>query len=209
MFVIDRRFVQRVERPADAEAYAYLLGMYLGDGHLATNARSAQLRITLDAAYPGIVDACAAAVRAVLPSVNVRVRQRVGWDVRIVDAASVSWPLLFPQHGPGRKHLRRIELVPWQQEIVGRFPQQFLRGLIHSDGCRCINRFTTKLPSGRIAEYQYPRYFFTNESEDILELFCVTCEQLDIRWTRSSRKNVSVSRRTSVAKLDVFIGPKA
>ncbi len=25
------------------------------------------------------------------------------------------WPLLFPQHGPGRKHDREIELVDWQQ----------------------------------------------------------------------------------------------
>jgi hypothetical protein len=123
--------------------------------------------------------------------------------------ASQSWPLHFPQHGPGRQHLRPIELEPWQQEIVDRHPEQVLRGLIHSDGCRCINRFTTKLPSGRVALYAYPRYFFTNESEDILQLFCATCDQLEIRWTRSSRKNVSVSHRASVAKLDGFIGPKA
>lgn len=209
MFVEDRRVTSRVRRPADAKAYAYLLGMYLGDGHVTENRRSFQLRITLDAAYPGIIDECRDAVAAVLPTANVCLRRRSGWEVRIVDAASVSWPLLFPQHGPGRKHLRRIELVPWQEAIVCRFPEQLLRGLIHSDGCRCINRFTTTLPSGRVAEYQYPRYFFTNESQDIKDLFCRTCERLDIRWTRSSRKNISVSHRRSVAKLDAFIGPTA
>ena len=77
------------------------------------------------------------------------------------------WPEAFPQHGPGRKHHRRIELAGWQREIVDRFPREFLRGLLHSDGCRTVNRFTTLLPSGRIAEYAYPRWFFSNRSADI------------------------------------------
>jgi hypothetical protein len=59
------------------------------------------------------------------------------------------------------------ELEPWQREITTEFPQELLRGLIHSDGCRTMNRFKTKLPSGRVAAYQYPRYFFSNLSEDI------------------------------------------
>jgi hypothetical protein len=36
---------------------------------------------------------------------------------------------------------------------------RFLRGLLHSDGCRTVNRFKTTLPSGRVAEYSYPRWF--------------------------------------------------
>ena len=52
----------------------------------------------------------------------------------------------FPQHGPGRKHKRPIVLEAWQQAIVEAHPWQFLRGLLHSDGCRTINRFKTKLP---------------------------------------------------------------
>jgi hypothetical protein len=117
--------------------------------------------------------------------------------------------VLLPQHGPGRKHTRAIRLEPWQQELVDAFPQEFLRGLIHSDGCRTVNRFTTRLPSGRIAEYAYPRYFFSNESADIRGLFCASCERLGIRWTQSNRRNISVSHRRSVAALDGFIGPKA
>ena len=39
----------------------------------------------------------------------------------------------------------------WQQAIVDEYPWTFLRGLLHSDGCRTINRFKTKLPSGRVA----------------------------------------------------------
>ena len=74
------------------------------------------------------------------------------------------WLHAFPQHGPGRTHERPITLEPWQQEIVDRHPGEFVRGLIHSDGCRTINRFRTTLPSGRVAEYAYARYFFSNLS---------------------------------------------
>jgi hypothetical protein len=86
-------------------------------------------------------------------------------------------------------------------------PTDFLRGLIHSDGCRVVNRFSVVLPSGR-REYAYPRYFFTNRSSDIRRLFCEQCERLDVRWTRSSQKTISVSQRRSVAVLDSFIGEK-
>src|SRR3954453_1443517 len=37
-------------------AYAYLLGIYLGDGHLDRRAETYLLNVTLDAGYPGIVD---------------------------------------------------------------------------------------------------------------------------------------------------------
>jgi hypothetical protein len=31
----------------------------------------------------------------------------------------------FPQHGPGKKHKRRIELEPWQRIIVSQHPGDF------------------------------------------------------------------------------------
>jgi hypothetical protein len=52
---------------------------------------------------------------------------------------------LFPQHGPGRKHLRTIELEPWQRVIVTENPGDFARGLFHSDGYRGINRVRAHL----------------------------------------------------------------
>ncbi len=119
------------------------------------------------------------------------------------------WPEAFPQHGPGRKHERPIVLEPWQQEIVDGFPREFLRGLLHSDGCRTLNRFTTRLPSGRVAEYAYPRWFFSNRSADIRALFCASCERLGIRWTQSNPRNISVSRRASVVLLDSFVEAKS
>ena len=104
--------------------------------------------------------------------------------------------------------MRPIELEPWQCEITNAFPRELLRGLIHSDGCRTINRFKATLPSGRVAAYEYPRYFFSNLSDDIRRIFCEHCELLGIRWTQSNRRNISISHRKSVALMDEFIGPK-
>jgi hypothetical protein len=104
---------------------------------------------------------------------------------------------------------RKIELVPWQREVVDRFPHELVCGLLHSDGCRTINRFKTKLPSGRVAEYAYPRWFFSNLSTDIRALFCETCDRLGVRWTQSNPRNISISHRDSVALLDSFVPAKS
>jgi hypothetical protein len=192
-------------RPPDARTYAYLLGLYLGDGCLA--ASGSPLMIALDARYPGIVTAAQRAIETSVPGIAVHRYRPIENLVRVV-ASSPLWSQAFPQHGPGKKHTRQIELVDWQTEITHAHPRELLRGLIHSDGCRTVNRFKTKLPSGRIAAYQYPRYFFSNLSEDIRRIFCEHCELLGIRWTQSNPRNISVSHRHSVALLDEFIGPK-
>lgn len=112
------------------------------------------------------------------------------------------WPCLFPQHGPGRKHDRAIVLADWQDRIVQMYPRQLLRGLIQSDGCRVVNRVQRR-------KYAYPRYFFTNNSEDILRIFRDACDVIGIRHRDSGPNAVSVARRNDVAALDRFVGPKA
>jgi hypothetical protein len=62
---------------------------------------------------------------------------------------------VFPQHGPGKKHERRILLEDWQRTIVDAEPWSFLRGCIRSDGCVFVNR------TGR---YEYVSYGFANHS---------------------------------------------
>ena len=119
-------------KPADSLSYAYLLGAYLGDGYVANTGRSFQLVITLDAAYPDIVEEVRAA---------------------IVLSQTASRP---------RAHLHDA----------------------------------------------YPRYFFSNLSADIRALFCESCERLELRWTQSNHRNISISHRTSVALLDEYVGPK-
>ena len=197
-------------RPQSPAAYSYLLGAYLGDGHVAVfSRRSASLVITLDSIYPAIIAEVHKAVAAVFPGVGVHEFLRMEGSVTAVQANHPALPFAFPQHGPGKKHTRRIILSGWQREVTHAHPKELLRGLIHSDGCRTVNRFKTKLPSGRVAEYEYPRYFFSNLSADIRDIFCQHCELLGIRWTQSNPRNISVSHRKSVTLLDEFIGPKA
>ena len=72
--------------------------------------------------------------------------------------------------------------------------------MIHSDGCRCINR---------VKGFEYPRYFFSNLSADIRELFIETCATVGVESRLAGPRNVSVARRSSVAILDRLVGPKA
>jgi hypothetical protein len=175
------------------------LGMYLGDGYIAAHARGVYaLRISLDVRYSAIIEECAAAMREIAPANRVGSVCRCTWIE--LYCWSKGWPCLFPQHGPGKKHERRIRLIDWQQQLVDRWPEQLLRGLIHSDGCRFQN-------TGR-GGWSWPRYAFTNRSTDIRTIFCGACEQLGLRWTASGTDKIYVSRKADVATLDRFIGAK-
>ena len=56
--------------------------------------------------------------------------------------------------------------------------------------------------------YEYPRYFFSNKSLDILALCCGALHRLGIAYRRPRWDQVSVARREAVAALDVWVGPK-
>jgi hypothetical protein len=187
------------------DAYAYLLGMYLGDGCLFVSRRGVcLLRISLDAAYPGIVEKAREAIAAIRGGRLPHVARQKTCACMVITSYWKAWPCLLPQHGPGRKHHRRIELVDWQRKIVEAAPEAFLRALIHTDGWRGINRVRVK---GR--DYEYPRYQFSNRSPDIRGLFTETCDHLGVAWRPWGQFHISVARREAVAKLDRFIGPKA
>ncbi|MEU9806306.1 hypothetical protein [Mycobacterium sp. NPDC050853] len=66
--------------------------------------------------------------------------------------------------------------------------EDFIRGLIHSDGCRVVanDRGVTSV-----------RYHFT-----------AALDHLGIPWTRSTKYVASIYRKVATARLDEFIGPK-
>jgi hypothetical protein len=200
-------FVAGVDEPA---FYAYLFGQYLGDGMLSQGPRGVyRLRITTCDAYPGIMTECADAIRAVMPTNIVSAYQRRGLGCTEVISHSKHWICLIPQHGAGRKHLRRIVLQPWQERIaLDRHPRQLLRGLIHSDGCRVINWVMGRGQDGP-KRYTYPRYRFSNESDDIRGIFVEACHRVGVECRANRRNSISVARRDGVRELDAFIGPKS
>lgn len=182
-----------------AAAYVYLLGLYLGDGSIATVPRGVhKLRISLDARYPQIIETCVDAMRQVMPQNRSGLTSCGTGTWFEAWCYSKAWPCLFPQHGPGKKHERPIWLTDWQTALVNRWPEQLLRGLIQSDGCRFINTGT---------KWICPRYMFSNTSDDIRHIFCGACDLLGLRYTFAPNK-VYVSRKADVARLDEFIGPK-
>jgi hypothetical protein len=155
------------------------------------------LRISLDAKYPQILTRAQGAMAEVS-------QRRVGAVARIgcVDVHGYwkHWICLFPQHGVGHKHERSISLEGWQRHLVRVHPGDFIAGLIHSDGCRVLNR---------VQRGVYPRYFFSNYSAQIREMFIWACTLVGVESRAAGPRNIAVSRRASVAILDRLVGPKS
>ncbi len=179
-------------------AYAYVLGQYLGDGCVSAHRRGVyRLRVTCANDWPGVMDRLEAALSVLMPANVIGRHVRKGMGCTEVSLYSKRWPVLLPQVGDGMKHRRTIALARWQEAIVYReFPEEFVCGLIHSDGCRAINNVDA---AGRT--YSYPRYFFSNRSEDIHELFATALAALGISPTRSGWQQ-SIARKDDVALLD-------
>lgn len=199
------------DRPLDAKAYVYLLGQYLGDGYIVLMHRGVyKLQITMTAVYTKMIRECIDAVATVRGSAcRPNIQQSVGCVN--VYAYWKHWPCVFPQHSEGRKHRRRILLEPWQEEMVSRNPHLLLRGLIHSDGWRGTNPITRryKTKAGQVTRrYEYPRYMFTNYSEDIRRIFARACDLYGVRCRKMRWNTLSVARREDVDKLDLVVGPK-
>ncbi|MFC1443349.1 transcriptional regulator [Streptacidiphilus sp. N1-10] len=187
-------------------AYSYLLGLYLGDGCISHVSKGVySMRISCADAWPGLIDSCADALTHVMPNSKVGRTQCKGCTS--VGSYSKHWPCLFPQHGAGPKHARSIRLTDWQEEVVGAHPWPLLRGLIHSDGARVTNWTVRTLASGE-RRYEYPRYFFSNKSADIRQLYTATLDSLGVEWRQANTLNISVARRASVALMDEHVGAK-
>jgi hypothetical protein len=186
------------------EDYAELLGLYLGDGFISRGARTFRLRITLDARYAQIIEDGQALLQRCFPYNSVDIA-RIGTTGNCVNLSTYSChlPCLFPQHGRGLKHRRKIELEAWQEKLLARAPWSFIRGCIRSDGCAFINRTDVH----RDKPYEYLSYCFSNMSKDIVDLFTTACDVVDIQDYRATsdrrgRWNVRINRRASVAMLE-------
>src|SRR5690348_9368230 len=86
-------------RPLDEPAYSYLLGLYLGDGHIARGPRDVYvLAIACCDDWPGLMAAARQALSAVMPASSVSSVKQTGCTM--VKSYSKHWTCLFPQHGP-------------------------------------------------------------------------------------------------------------
>lgn len=190
----------------DAAAYSELLGWYLGDGYISQSRRGVfSLHVYNDKRYPADVASVLDLMSRVKPGGRPHVRQVPGCVVMTVGWNH--WPCLFPQHGPGRKHQRKIVLEDWQIAIAEKYPAQLLRGLFHSDGSR-TNNWATRQVRGVKRRYDYPRWEFANRSEDILQICCWALDLVGVAYRVRCVDRVAVSRREAVTLLDRLIGTK-
>lgn len=186
--------------------YAHLFGLYLGDGTISSGPRGVnRLRLHLDAKYPELIEGAIGSMSVIRGSTRIGQLNRPGCVE--VGSSWKHWRCVFPQAGPGMKHTREIRLDPWQRPIVRAHADEFLRGLYESDGNRHINPVRKRV-RGEMKVYRYSRYMFANESADIRRLFTEACDVLRLHWTQANRRNIAVSRREDVARLDSFLGPK-
>ncbi|MEM9952821.1 MAG: hypothetical protein AAF846_14530 [Chloroflexota bacterium] len=178
--------------------YAYLFGLYLGDGCISHMNRVHRLRIALDKKYPNIIQSCVDVTETLFPDNQVGIVDRDSYVM--VSLYHKYLPQIFSQDGAGKKHERDIILENWQQRIVDAYPLEFFRGLYHSDGARSRNVVKGK---------NYPRYFFSNYSDDIRKLFADTVDKLNLSWTQTNSISIAISRREDVAWLDEHLGEKS
>src|SRR3954447_11720916 len=186
-----------------AEDYAELLGFYLGDGCISDLPRTQRLRIALDLKYPGIIRSAHGLLRRCFPENQVDVVRFDEGGCVHVSVYSSHLACVFPQHGPGRKHERPIQLEPWQSQALETEPWAFIRACIWTDRCSFINC---------TGPYEYLSYDFTNYSKDIIDLFTAACESVgiaDYRVTSYRRAwKVRINRRPSVALMLGHVGVK-
>ncbi len=192
------------------EDYAELLGFYLGDGYISEGARTQRLRITLDAKYPQLVARARDLLARCFPNNRADVVRYKKGNCFAVSVYSSHLGCVLPQHGPGRKHNRAINLEPWQEAIVDAEPWAFVRACIWTDGCVFINRTDIH----RAEPYKYLSYSFANKSGDIVDLFTQACDRVgvDYRSTFTPRRGlwqVRINCRASVAKMAEHVPAKA
>lgn len=181
--------------------YSYILGSYLGDGHIVKAGRSQKLTIYNDSRYSCIIKDQSNALQVLFPKNKIGNYKQLTSNCMEVMVHNISIPLMFPQHGPGKKHARDISLHDWQWDIVWEEPECFIKGLIDSDGCRYIHKQTIK---GKT--YAYPMYSFTNKSLDIINMYIRVMAKLDISTKPTQNKsgiiNVFTNKAVDVEKLD-------
>lgn len=190
----------------DCLEYAFLLGFYLGDGTISKARRTYKLRIFNTFEYVNINEYIENCMKVVFPHNKPNRCKKIGaWEIYVYNNNMLS---CFPQYGAGRKHNRLIELSDWQKKIVETYPQEFIKGLIYSDGCIVYSN-------------GYKRYEFSNRSEDIHNILNYALRLINVYPTSTRRKTqnkksdlynysvTTISKKEEVDKLSVFIPDKS
>lgn len=187
------------------EEYSFLLGFYLGDGYIVKFRRTYKLSFYNSLQYENINKHIEKCLGVVFPDNKHNRVEKIGcWDIYIYNS---DIPKIFPQHGKGKKHERNISLEEWQRDIIKKYPESFIKGLMYSDGC--------------IVEAKYKRFEFSNRSMDIHNILTEALIYNNIKKTSTRRKVkdvkhpqynqyiTTISKKEEVEKMNKFIPNKS
>lgn len=155
------------------QQYNYLLGLYLGDGHIIKTPRSYSLKIYNNSEQDLVIHNTNIALKTIFPHNIIGNYKQPRAKVVECGVFNNNLPIIFPQHSFGKKHDRDVSLVDWQEINID---YKFLGlGLFHSDGSFYENGNS------------YWMYNFTNCSIDIQKIYMKCLDKLNIRYTHSKK----------------------
>lgn len=183
-----------------AEAYSFILGEYLGDGYIRNLPRTYRFDIYNDRKYENLNKLIESKLGIIFPLNKVHRLPKTGcWIITVHNNNMLKF---FPQHGKGSKWERDINLEIWQLEIVKKYPFEFIKGLIYSDGCTYLNKL-----NGRYV------YSFSQKSTQIMDLMIFALKLIGIDRTYSTKKtgqhSLCISSKKHLSILFDKIPPKS
>lgn len=169
---------------------AELIGVILGDGHIAQHPRCESLRIVGNANSSGFKKRYAALVEAVFkkkPNVSLRSKSNA-YNITLYEK-HISKRLGIPTGARGRHKF----LVPNWIQINRQHRVRFLRGLYEAEGSLCFHKKT----------YTY-KFIFSNTNPFLLTTVLKQVKALGFN-PHATKRDVQVSRKEEVQKLAVLL----
>jgi hypothetical protein len=195
-----KTFIENMNESRRAD-YSYLLGLYLGDGCIYRLPKTYKLTITLDNKYDSLNEYTISVFSRFFekPAYIFDLSLHGRGNAIDIITHSCTLPVIFPQHGRGRKHDRSIELKEWQVDIIDSI--SFVKGLMMSDGSMYVDLQCGNTKAG-----------FTNKSEDIIRIFEKYLNKLNIEYKTYKKKTgiymTTIHKQESVSRLVDLIGTK-
>jgi hypothetical protein len=173
--------------------YSFLLGLYLGDGYISVLPRCIKISYSMDIKYSDMnnfIILCLTKLFGKTPCIHDCRDFKKPSNCMKIELYDKNLKTIFPHHGIGAKHLRQIQLTPWQNEIID--PGNFIKGLVYSDGAYIV-RNTTGQKS----------YEIVNASLDIINIASKYLHELNIHHNIKERTS-KISHHAKIYKITIY-----
>lgn len=181
------------------KAYSHILAVYLCDGYINEVKRKPGvycIRFFNDYNYPIDSEEWRNNLKILLPGNSCNLYKPRSKNIWQIMAYSKNLAKMFPQHGLNEKWQRKMILESWQKEIITKYPEEFIRGCIQSDG---------SIYPHVSGPFKYKAYSFVNKSEDIMDWFLYTLSLVYIKKEKYYHKTKELFVCQSFNEMDLVI----